>query len=489
MISINVSHSQSLTSNIKYQLETGIHLSSSGKTPFWLRSNQYGIVPLEAQFATFRGSAHKEYDSTKNENQKLKKFGVGYGAWTVVNVGKVNQLLLPEVYIKARYGVFEFYGGRRREIVGLVDTTLTSGSYIWSGNAMPIPKLQISIPNYVSIIGKGLISIKGAYAHGWFGNQGVVRNYYLHQKYLYGRIGRPNWRIKMYGGLNHQVQWGGHITDIVTQSALKSFRDDGSLPNTLADYLKIVTGVSVGQLKLDNKIDTTRFSSFDLYNRSGNHLGSVDLAVELSFDNANIFFYRQSIYEDGSLYYLNNIKDGLLGVNITFKNNPIVKKITFERLYTQNQGNDIDPRPWIQGGDNYFSHGQYIEGWSYNRNIIGTPFISREETTSDKLPMNTVLNTNNSFKINNNLVNSIYFAVLCQLRGIDFLARVSHSSNLGVSSFNLSKPIKQNNIFLNISKSSPSLYYSLSLSLDSGSLNSKAFGCFFSCKKQLPNNK
>ena len=96
MISINVSHSQSLTSNIKYQLETGIYLSSSGKTPFWLRSNQYGIVALESQFATFRGSAHKDYDSTKNENHKLKKFGIGYGAWSVVNVGKVNQLLLPE---------------------------------------------------------------------------------------------------------------------------------------------------------------------------------------------------------------------------------------------------------------------------------------------------------------------------------------------------------------------------------------------------------
>ncbi|MFY7910742.1 MAG: hypothetical protein ACOVO2_14345, partial [Emticicia sp.] len=166
---INVSRSQSLTSNIKYQLETGTYLSSSGTTPFWLRSNQYGIVPLESQFATFRGSAHKEYDSTRNINQKLKKIGVGYGAWAVANVGKVNQLLLPEAYIKARYGVFEFYGGRRREIVGLVDTTLTSGSYIWSGNALPLPKLQISIPNYVSIIGKGLISIKGAYAHGWFG--------------------------------------------------------------------------------------------------------------------------------------------------------------------------------------------------------------------------------------------------------------------------------------------------------------------------------
>ena len=31
---------------------------------------------------------------------------------------------------------------------------------------------------------------------------------YLHQKSLYGRFGKPEWKWKLYGGFNHQVFWG-----------------------------------------------------------------------------------------------------------------------------------------------------------------------------------------------------------------------------------------------------------------------------------------
>jgi hypothetical protein len=199
LVCVNISFAQTLLSNTKYQLETGTYLSTSGVTPFWLRSNQYGIVPLSSPMLTFRGSAHKEYDSTKNENQKLKKLDIGYGFWGVANVGKQSAFLLPEAYLKVRYGAFEFYGGRRREIMGLVDTALSSGSYIWSGNSLPMPKIQISVPNYKQI-GKSSIFIKGGINHGWFGDQSYVKSYYLHQKWLYGRIGKENAKFKFYAG-------------------------------------------------------------------------------------------------------------------------------------------------------------------------------------------------------------------------------------------------------------------------------------------------
>lgn len=486
-IIFNHSFAQIDFSKTKYEVESSLYLSNSGKTPFWQRANKYGTVPLESQFLTLQGRAHLEYDSSKRTNKKLKKTSIGYGAWVVANTGKVNQILLPEAYLKARFGALELYAGRRRESIGLVDTTLTSGSYIWSGNAMPLPKIQLSIPNYVSIIGNGLISIKGAYSHGWFGNQGIVKDYYLHQKYIYGRIGKPNWRIKLYAGLNHQVQWGGKITDKNVQNSLKTFRDDGTLPNSLADYLKIVTGVSISQLKLDNKIDTTKFSSYDLYNRSGNHLGSVDLALELFFNNVNLLIYRQSIYDDGSLYYLNNIRDGLIGLSANFKNSSVIKKIVFENLYTKNQGNSNDPRPWIQGGDNYLSHGQFIEGWSYNKNIIGTPFITREEA-STYIPANKIQGTNASFKVNNNIINVLYFSTFLKVDEFDILIKLSHSSNYGFSALNLTKAITQNNMFLNISRLNhiQNIYYSLSLSLDNGTLYPKSLGCSFSVRKHLP---
>lgn len=79
--------SQSQLSHVKYQVEAGTYFSTSSTTPFWLHANQYGIVPLSSPILIFRGSAHHEYDSTMNKNQKLKKFGIGYGIWGVANIG------------------------------------------------------------------------------------------------------------------------------------------------------------------------------------------------------------------------------------------------------------------------------------------------------------------------------------------------------------------------------------------------------------------
>ena len=321
---------QSIFSKSRYQLETGTYLSTSGVTPFWLRSNQYGIVPLESQFVTFRGSAHKEYDSTKNSNQKLKKFGYGYGAWGVVNVGKINQILLPEAYVKIRYGVFEFYGGRRREIVGLVDTTLTSGSYIWSGNALPMPKIQVSIPNYRQM-GKSPIFIKGGISHGWFGNQGQVRDYYLHQKWLYGRIGRENAKFKFYLGFNHQVQWGG-----VTDKNYFKFSVDGKLaPYPWYSYQFVL----IPFLQKFVNPDSKRLPAYDTELAIGNHLGSYDLGFEIERKKIKILFYKQQPYDFArSIYRLNNIEDGLYGLSIAIKQYPLIKKILIEYLYTASQG-------------------------------------------------------------------------------------------------------------------------------------------------------
>ena len=65
---INI-NAQNILSGIKYQLGAGAYLS--GKTPFWMKANQYGLVPLEGPFITVQGRVAKEYDSTKKEFQKI----------------------------------------------------------------------------------------------------------------------------------------------------------------------------------------------------------------------------------------------------------------------------------------------------------------------------------------------------------------------------------------------------------------------------------
>ncbi|WP_373511126.1 hypothetical protein [Persicitalea sp.] len=47
-------------SDLDYEVEAGVMLSSAKSNPFWLRSNHYGEVPLESQNFTLRGQASKE---------------------------------------------------------------------------------------------------------------------------------------------------------------------------------------------------------------------------------------------------------------------------------------------------------------------------------------------------------------------------------------------------------------------------------------------
>ena len=408
----------------KYTAEAGTIISTNGETPFWLRANQYGIVPNQSPIFTLRGSVSSDYKKaiTKEDQYKLSKLDWGYGLNIVGNVGKENQFLIPEAYVKVKYGAFEIYAGRRKEIFGLVDSTLSSGSYIWSGNALPMPKIQISTPNFVPLrFTKGFLSFKGNYAHGWFENSRTdVKNFYLHQKSLYFKLGRPDWKVHFYGGFNHQVQWGGILLypDPLNQSGI-----DGQVGSGFSDYLNVVTGRSLAVVG-----DTLKNGGNDALNRSGNHLGTLDFGFDINIATFSILCYRQSIFEDGSLAYLSNIGDGLNGVSVEFKgvhdDNVFFKKIVLEYLNTTSQGGiggsqQTDAR--LRGQDDYFNNGVYRNGWIYNHQTIGTPFLNQYEGSIIQ-------------NISNNRVESYFIGVDVSALKIPLNVKFSYTNNYGTYS-------------------------------------------------------
>jgi hypothetical protein len=488
---ITVAFTQKLFIGTKYQVETGVYLSTF-QTPFWSRTNQYGIVPLESQFLTFRGAAHKDY-SKQVEEKRAKRFDFGYGFSSVINVGKSNHFYLQEAYVKTRYKSLEFFAGRRKEIVGLVDSTLSSGSYAWSGNALPMPKVQFHIQNYMPIIGKGVISIKGSYGLGWFNNDQLSQSY-LHQKSLYSRIGKENWKIKFYGGFNHQVQWGGKINLPYKLNTVKS----NQLPSSFSDYVFVVSGISLNYQSRQKNIDTTKYTDFDLTNRVGNHLGTIDIGIEVNTKTAKILFYRQNLYDDGSLFSLANIADGLNGVSIvpinTENKKVIIERLTFEFLNTSNQGGFVGPTstiPEIRGRDNYFNHPQFLNGWSYKNKTIGTPFITPTENTKNIYPKYLITNSPNylEYFTNNNRVQVYHLGV--QLKILDkynYLFRGSYSKNFGSYDSPFTNSIKgitqysfQNSLEFNNRKK---LKFNINWAFDIGSLYQPSNGVSCSIKKQ-----
>ena len=410
-----------LKREIKYTAEIGTYISTDGNTPFWLRANQYGTVPLTSPIVTLRGSVSSDYKkaTTKEDQYKLSKFDWGYGLNIIGNVGKENQFLIPEAYIKAKFGAFEIYAGRRREVFGLVDSTLSSGSYVWSGNALPMPKIEIMNRDFVPLgITKGFLSFKGSFAHGWFENNRTdVKNFYLHQKSLYFRLGKSDWKFKFYGGFNHQVQWGGTLKypDPTNLYSIK-----GQVGSGFNDYLNVVTGRSLAGVG-----DTTKNGVNDATNRGGNHLGTLDLGFELNTDKVNVLLYRQNIYEDGSLAYLSNISDGLNGVSLTFRNSEKkrfrIHKLVVEYLNTTSQGGATgsdNTNSRLRGQDNYFNNSVYRDGWSYDKNIIGSPFVN---------------------SIYNSRVQTYFVGISTAINNIEFETKLSFASYYSVYNISLVK--------------------------------------------------
>jgi hypothetical protein len=472
--------SNEIQREIKYTAEAGTIISTNGETPFWLRANQYGIVPNQSPIFTLRGSVSSDYKKpiTKEDKYKLSKFDWGYGLNIVGNVGKENQLLIPEAYIKAKFGAFEIYAGRRKEIFGLVDSTLSSGSYIWSGNALPMPKIQISTPNFVPLgFTKGFLSFKGNYAHGWFENNRTdVKNFYLHQKSLYFRLGKPDWKFHFYGGFNHQVQWGGELLypDPKNQSAI-----NGQVGSSFNDYINVVTGRSLAAVG-----DTTKNGANDALNRSGNHLGTIDFGFEITTNNFSVLCYRQNIYEDGSLYYLANITDGLNGISINIKKKSEARirlqKIVLEYLNTTNQsgstGSD-NTNSRLRGEDNYFNNGVYKDGWSYKQTSLGTPFINN---------VSGIANTTGLF-FNNNRVETFYLGILGVINNTIYSEiRISNSKILGIYQSSFLKIKNQFSGLISLNYSPIFLdktIIKLSIAIDSGELYKDSVGFYLGLKK------
>ena len=267
----------------KFQVELAGYASTSPNTPFWLRANQFGAVPLQSPAFVggirytldYRRKYVAEYDSLILHD-KLFSWGVGINP--VIRVGASSTIVVPEAYVKLKLGPMELYSGRWRQIIGVGDSLLSSGFMIMSGNAIPIPKVQLATRGYVPLkFLRSILSINAGFAHGWFLNS-YIQNSYLHQKYLYLRVGKPSAKLKFYLGLNHQVQWGGHA-DYLLKSP---FAINGRLPSSLEDYVNVVLA------RRTKEYDTTKYTSFDNSYRIGNQIGSQDAGVEITTQKSQI---------------------------------------------------------------------------------------------------------------------------------------------------------------------------------------------------------
>jgi hypothetical protein len=379
-----------------------------GNVPFWMRSNQFGSIPPPGASMGLIGSMNRAYDASKNHLADW-----GFSAEGRLNIGNPTNFILIEGYGKLRLSVFELKAGRTRDITGLCDTVLTSGSFSISGNAPGIPKIQLAIPEFYTLPFLGrLFAFKGNFQHGWMGNWYLngkaVPNTptYLHQLTLYGRFGKPSWRLKLYGGFNHQVIWGNE----------KNFMGEDYALNEFQTYLYVISGKAYNH----GKITSTRI---------GDHLGSIDLGLGYEFTNVRLLIYRQNFYDAGALYYLANILDGLNGLSLVNKkesgNKIQWKRMLVEFLYTKNQAGETWSPYTASPYEDYYNNGYYKAGWSYKNVGLGTPFISPANSLKDGFP-----SAPDDF-FGNNRVIAAHLGIEASVCGWNMRSKVSYSRNYG----------------------------------------------------------
>ncbi|TLV01585.1 capsule assembly Wzi family protein [Dyadobacter luticola] len=418
-------------------IEAGGYASSSDNTPFWLRTGQFGIVPNYAPAGVLQASISKKYvffDSLANRPKKLDwKAAVS----PVLTFDKTNntKVLLPEAFASVRFKNTELYVGRRKELMGLGDSTLTSGFYSGSGNALPIPKIQIGTIGFTPLkFTKSFLAIHAGFSHGWF-NTDYLDGVRLHQKFLYFRLGKPKSKAKFYFGLNHNVLWAGH-SDYLKQHPELAL--DGKLPSSWKFYPNVIFAYTS-----KNWFEKNGYGAFDSY-RLGNHLGSYDFAFDVTVNDHKLFVYHQHPFEDVSSMLFKNIPDGLYGINYkTISNSSSngfrITHLTLEFLTTKDQSGSTFyiPGSKYQGADNYFSHSQYTEGWSYLGRTIGTPFIIPSKDMDHSKVVNDRF-------FPNNRVNMWYIGVQGAIAKSWLLTfRTSYSRNFGTPGANFDPVLPQ----------------------------------------------
>jgi len=397
--------------NYVFGIESWAGYTSNKTVPFWLRSNQYGSVPLDGASFSLVGMARKDFDSGK---EKLFDWGASFEGRA--NLGQGSNLTLIEGYGKVRLGILELRAGRSKKITGLCDSTLSTGSWAISGTSPGIPEVELAVRDFWTLPWFGeLFAFKGNISHGWVGDLRMARyimqdtltiKSYLHQKSLYGRFGKPSWNFRFYAGFNHQVVWGNEQDYYLENYTLSPWET----------YYYVLTG--------------KRYSNgYIQEERQGNHLGSIDLGMEFELEGLKLLLYRQSLYEVGGLAHLANIQDGLHGLSIINlrqnKNAFQWRKILLELLYTKNQAG----RPWSpeygSAYEPYYNHGQYITGWSYEGVGLGNPFISTGEFLRPELPTHP-----EDFFVNNRVI-VFHLGGTGSVKDIDFTFKASISQNFG----------------------------------------------------------
>jgi len=386
-----------------YEIGFSSIASKNGQTPFWLFANQQGKFFPSGNTAAMD---LKLFAAQKTDRAVDYEYGLElYG-----RLGESDDFWMHQGYVGLTfYDLVHVRGGRWREVMGSRLPDISSGSTIWSGNARPMPKVELGTPGYIEVpYTDGWVELKGLISHGWFDDDRYASDVWLHHKNAFIRLG-GSFPVNVYYGLNHYAQWGG-----------SSPLQEEPYPADFESYLRVL---------FIRSASPSHPGSPDgwIKNKIGNHLAARNHGIDVDFSAFSAGVFLQDIIEDGSGWRRQNFPDGLWGLWLHFREEEkLVQAVTYEYLQTTDQSgryHDIDGEI-LGGNDNYFNHGHYQSGWSYHGFTLGTPMITSP-----------ILNDPENHRFENTRVRAHHLGVKGHLfRDIRYRGLLTYSRNYGTHS-------------------------------------------------------
>ena len=385
-----------LAANAQFNLDYSVSLTGNAGTdgdfaPFYISSNNHGF-PTQSKSGYLRAAA-------KHDMSTATRFSYGFGVdfvgglasgseyqffnkdldkLTVRNVKPANfwiQQLFAEIKFR---GVFLTVGMKERGSA-LLNSYLSSGDLVWSGNARPIPEVRAGFIDFQNI----------PFTNGWVQIQG---------EYSLAKCMDGDWVKDHYSYNSSRINTGG-----VYNYKRVYFRTKPSQPFSVTVGMQAVAQIggryqvySKGELKTDKKYDITFKTLVNtLIPRGdsdhsfliGNHLGSWDLVARYRLKNdSEIKAYFEFPWEDGSGLGKMNGFDGMYGIEYKSSKKGWINGAVIEYFNYNNQGGPLnwDERDHANngghfpsqtsGGDSYYNNGKY-PGNHYYGMSMGTPFI------------------------------------------------------------------------------------------------------------------
>ena len=326
-----------------FQLHTTSELSNNSinNSPFWATMNRWGIPPPYKKY-TF----NSVNISLQTNVSQSTQFIVGIEG---ADIGQSNHFSNSELYMGISHDWLNLLVGKKKNTIGENYLPLSLGSMVVGSNALPLPRVSLSIPDYHLFKFKNIpIKIKGGLSHGWLDKGMYLEAPMLHEKWLYFSFEKNNFSGHL--GLVHEAIWGGTTNKF------------GAQPTSFKDFIRVffLRGGSSSAI-IDEQIHTL-----------GNHLGIWDLGVRIKKSSFDYHLYLQHPFEDQSgAHWLLNYPDGLWGLSVHAKNKKgWVTDFLMELLYTMHQsgseGSDY-------GRDDYYNNYLYKGGWVYKGKVIGNP--------------------------------------------------------------------------------------------------------------------